>query len=558
MAVIRNVLGYGVGMLLNLNRTNGVTFAIISVLVVSQHVVECNKCSSNDRVSIYPKGAKVHEGGSTLFVCILHTRNSFLSAVIHWQNRESKTLTSFDHIVIFTETDELNNSATFEMRLVNIYEQMGGSYQCAVAVSYNDCSALLHSDFVQLKVISFLESEELQCNGEDAWEVRDGDMVSLECKVLKNISGIRLEWRPFTSKINNSYFQNDLSQGGSLRGIYKIGKSDHNKLVYCIARSKYSPELSVSCSIGPFVVVQEPVVRIYPTGPIVIPTFAPGIVVNCFASGFPSDFEFRWTCHSAVYILSTCDSRNSSLTLNLHDILPIETLKITCSVSNSEGISDDTLSVTVGKIREENIPACSDNFTLSAGISGVSLTHVSYPENEHFHCFNRNGNHTLSSFRWFLNGNQLPQSHGNYSILQKPDGSTELIIYDYHHMREFASNKPAIVACQITYPHSVSHVACSINGKSTANDTYFNLPTAKKHPDDYGLTRFSTYVNLKETTVSANMSRVDYKYAPRYGTLWESDCCSHCVHCSRVSRISWEEKMFQEKLIRRQHYTLLS
>ena len=237
---------------------------LVFILVYFQlHIVEGDKRSASDHVSIYPKEATVHEGGSMSFVCRLHTCSAFLSVTVQWENIESKTFTSPDHIHTSKRTDKANNSATFQINFVNMYAEMEGSYHCAVVVSYDSNRSepnVLHSDFVQLKVLPFLKSGDVQCNGIHPWIVHDGDIISLECEAHRRLNGIRLTWGHQSSLINISEFQHYSSHDGSLSGTLRIDESVHNTPVYCVAESAYSPGLSVNCSIGPFMVIHKDVI----------------------------------------------------------------------------------------------------------------------------------------------------------------------------------------------------------------------------------------------------------------------------------------------------------
>ena len=427
-------------------------------------------CSFHYEFLAMPDNTTICEGESVIFTCIIKTNlTNFENVVVMptWHTGALSIISANDDANISEAViNQISKTVTVKMSMHTVQRDKENFYMCRLYLLPPDGKTLLiTSKLWYLRVLYFLEDDELHCQTPKNLLLRENEELHLECTGTRCNPPVRLAfWQsaPTDMIIERNSSEDDVSLIGQLI----VDRTLHGQTVYCVATSPAFPYKSANCSFGPFNVLYAPSVTVVSDRTDLLLPIIREVNFHCDINAYPGVESYQWSCHP--------DLGSNHFLVNGHNLtvtLPAAwnkttSLNVSCEANNGVGNTRSTSPVNVTRVTNGQILDC---HLMEPDLESSHDLQLMYSEKDNFlKCSVATSNTDGVTFRWYWRGRLSQERH----ILEHlPNGSRQFIAQDV-----FENVGIGIVACEIlTSP--VKWKACyvkAINHTDTATKHFYS------------------------------------------------------------------------------------
>ena len=276
-------------------------YAVTLLVVLCYTIIVC----SSPLVFItQPQDITANEGDDVTFLCsVNNSGRASISWTVRPDHKNNETTEKFDHHVTSTLT-------------VQGIDQYDRYITCSVSYASDGSGQYQWRNFssrrAKLSVKYFPRQSELSCSPQDAISLQEWQFLHVYCAVLRCKPAVDLTWRLETEdkfvlplpKIQDNGLMRNLSDK------VRVSRELHNKRIICVVTSELAfPGRSLECPTGLIKVLTPPAVAVHPRNAILEDHMVVGF--TCMADGYPTVFNFTWSCSSNVK-LNGCNGTTTS------------------------------------------------------------------------------------------------------------------------------------------------------------------------------------------------------------------------------------------------------
>ena len=201
-------------------------------------------------------------------------------------------------------------------------------------------------------VYYFPKPNQISCEPTQLLPFNEGDMLRVKCTVPRCNPPVDLRWRFDSFEEPPSTFYRDVGRARAIEEEIEVTRGLHQKVLVCSASSIFAfPGEQTECDIGPINVYHQPIVRMSPSEVQICPSNTATNIFECHADGFPLSFTYSWEC-SPGDVVTGCNGSAMTAEISLLENLGNQSLEIgqilvICTVSNSEGTSNNVSRITL-------------------------------------------------------------------------------------------------------------------------------------------------------------------------------------------------------------------
>ena len=386
-----------------------------------------------DQFLVTPQNSIAHEGSWTNFSCSPRDFNQD-SDTITW--RVAPTTEQKDPI----QSDDMSGTVTSTL-MIKVIGRADYSIICSVEKITNQHS-ICYSSRSKLTVHYFPDESELKCCPNESTDVREGELLQVNCNVTRSKPAVDLNWSfddggpPLPTLMPD----ND-GRVRYLTHIMPITRGMHGKTITCVVTSDLAFKgRAMNCTIGPIKVLIPPQVTVHP-GSIVVQDNQQATLF-CEAHGYPNTFNFSWTCSPSEFVYgcnTTSQIANISLQCNQSQTSCRNAKNISVSCTASNFVGNVTNSSQIFIEREYYTELGNTNDTPENCGRGIFLnmsSHITFINQQRqikVYCTILQTQNNSAEVLWYFDRSQLHSTSQRFVLEELPPSTFSLHILNLSH-----------------------------------------------------------------------------------------------------------------------------